>query len=90
MFIKSPDLVSACKTLNKRIIIRVVCTIALVLSSADLVLALMKKVDHETVKADNFQTKSHNNDNNFSISRFAVNPNWQESSVSSYHEEVKQ
>jgi hypothetical protein len=89
MFIKSPDLVSACETLNKKII-RAVCIIALLLSSADLVLVFMKKVDCEIVKTDSFQTKVPNNDYDFSISRFAANPGWQELSVSAYPEEVKQ
>jgi hypothetical protein len=93
MFIKIGDLVWTwksvrCETLNKKIIIRVLCVVALALSSADLV--LMKTVDRETVKAHSFQIKAHNNDNGFSISRFAATPYWQELSVSAHHEEVRQ
>jgi len=77
------------ETLNKKIVIGVLCIIALVFSSADLVVVFVK-VDSEAVKADSFRLKAHDNDNGFSISTYAVIPFWQESSVSGYDKEVNQ
>jgi len=57
-----------------------------VLSSADLVIVLMKTVDLETVKADSFQMKAHNSDNYFSKS--TVTRYWQKLSVFAHHKEV--
>jgi len=79
-----------CETLNKKIIIRVLCIVALALSSADLVLVLIKTGDRENVKAYSFQIKARNNDNDFSLSGFAVAPNWQELSLSAHYKEVRQ
>ena len=89
MFIRVIDLVSGCETLDKKIVVGVLCVIALVFSIADLV-AVFVKVDCEAVKADSFQLKAHDNDNGFSISTYAVIPFWQESSVSGHDKEVNQ